>query len=667
MALIVTGQAGTREYRAAHELADRIREVWPWVESDPETDLRLATQFQGPPASGVGEIDIVLFGIFGPQAVYTPRDGDGSLPPQVERLQVADLVIVIEVKDPDENSWRMRGGNIEVFYREAQEWKSASGQNINQLHVLKQHFERRTKQSPYIYKAVWLRSIPDEQLKDLAPTQVMVWGGDTSWGSMLGMIAHLMKRSPRQGLLEVACYRQDQRHLRQVHAEAVSGIIQGTRLDKERVQRITTAAVRTEMLDALGERLLHLRGHGGTGKTMMLLTLALELARKRGAPVLVLTFNRCLAATLSHILAQIGGASAQAAQLIRVETFDRYFTALFQCLGIGTEFVDPKDYPGVRQERLERAAKQIAEQGVPKVEYDLSEAQPNWALCYEFLFVDEAQDTIQSEVDLLRSIFPHENIVLADGIGQYVRRKSIGNWTFGLTQAQKHTMYLDSSLRMKSNITRFTQTVAEKLGLADWSTVPRADLGGGRVLIYVGDFFSSRQYFDALVEENRRCTNQLSDMLLCVPRDRIECDGGGNYLRAADAGRLSAWGYHVHDLVEERNRDTVPPGHDFLRVTPYSTCRGLEGWTVINLGLDDLFARRCEEAEAYFTDPASAEQQATARLLAAQWMMIPLTRAVDTLVITLSGAANGQGKPLAQVLLKAAREFEDFCEVCHVA
>jgi hypothetical protein len=81
-------------------------------------------------------------------------------------------------------------------------------------------------------------------------------------------------------------------------------------------------------------------------------------------------------------------------------------------------------------------------------------------------------------------------------------------------------------------------------------------------------------------------------------------------------------------------------GLDEFRIVQYDSCRGLEGWTVVNLAFDALYDYKHtsydppEQPEMFF------DAQAEAHRYAARWLMIPMTRAIDTLVIQVSAAAH---------------------------
>jgi hypothetical protein len=74
----------------------------------------------------------------------------------------------------------------------------------------------------------------------------------------------------------------------------------------------------------------------------------------------------------------------------------------------------------------------------------------------------------------------------------------------------------------------------------------------------------------------------------------------------------------------------VPAGNDTLRIVRYESSRGLEGWITLALDLDDFAANKRKHPNLNPNDPPI-----DADIVAARWLLIPLTRAVHTLVITI--------------------------------
>jgi hypothetical protein len=83
----------------------------------------------------------------------------------------------------------------------------------------------------------------------------------------------------------------------------------------------------------------------------------------------------------------------------------------------------------------------------------------------------------------------------------------------------------------------------------------------------------------------------------------------------------------------------------------YDSCRGLEGWAVVCFALDNFFDHKKDKAEIsndareslfYDQDLASME-------FAKKWLMIPLTRAIDALIIHIEDPHSYVGQVLKVV------------------
>src|SRR5206468_11793616 len=113
------------------------------------------------------------------------------------------------------------------------------------------------------------------------------------------------------------------------------------------------------------------------------------------------------------------------------------------------------------------------------------------------------------------------------------------------------------------------------------------------------------------------------------------------------------------DATSRDVRDRYPTDRDALRIVQYDSCRGLEGWTVINYALDQFWQYKFEECVSSDGAPDKMETpEDRARRDASRWTMIPLTRAMDTLVINIVG---GSG-PIRNALEEVARARRDFVE-----
>ena len=217
---------------------------------------------------------------------------------------------------------------------------------------------------------------------------------------------------------------------------------------------------------------------------------------------------------------------------------------------------------------------------------------------------------------------------------------------------------LKKCLRMKANVASFVADTAVGLGLDDWDLVPNPDAAGGRVIIYEGSLAAAPAIIAGLVEEAGQLGNYPVDLLACVPPQSIVRTSSGLGSAAAEAYLLN--GGKVWDGTVRDVREHYPTDREELRFVQYDSCRGLEGWTTINYDLDQLWDYKAHQwlSEDHAHDPLMESREEAADRHAARWIMIPLTRAIDTLVINI-GSVPG---PLRSVLRSVANSRPDFVE-----
>ena len=117
-------------------------------------------------------------------------------------------------------------------------------------------------------------------------------------------------------------------------------------------------------------------------------------------------------------------------------------------------------------------------------------------------------------------------------------------------------------------------------------------------------------------------------------------------------------GIFIWDGTNEEIRSTYPTVSDEIRLLQYDSSRGLEAWTVFCLDFDKFI-----EAKESMFDPNEESnslilesKEERRRKYINNWMMIPLTRAIDTIVITLDDAGSDIGK----LLFKISEENSDY-------
>ena len=173
------------------------------------------------------------------------------------------------------------------------------------------------------------------------------------------------------------------------------------------------------------------------------------------------------------------------------------------------------------------------------------------------------------------------------------------------------------------------------MGIDDWDLEPNSDAPGGRVIVVEGDLASRPELLQGWCGDARALGNAPVDMLACVSPVMVPAGPSGQLCRPAAIYEGS--GGMVWDGTTRDVREHFPTHRDQLRFVQYDSCRGLEGWTVINFQLDTLWDYKRSQwfSEDHVVDDLYRTAEESAAQHASRWVMIPLTRAIDTLVINI--------------------------------
>jgi len=283
---------------------------------------------------------------------------------------------------------------------------------------------------------------------------------------------------------------------------------------------------------------------------------------------------------------------------------------------------------------------------------------------WDYVFIDEGQDWPDNERNLLMHLYPYSQFAVADGMDQLIRNEHLANWRGELKRSDMHTVSLKKCLRMKAGLARFVSAIARHLGLLYNEWEANLEIPGGRVIIIDGPYFEHRALHDKLLDLNNRDGNSPVDMLFCVPPGLVTHQPVSGIARSQAAVYFEQWGFNTWDGAAEDIRESYPVDIDQLRIVQYESCRGLEGWTVVNLGLDSFYELKIAKANEFISihqpqaNSMLGEERFSPQQYAARWLLIPLTRALDTLVIQL----DKQHSPIRTALEAAASEYSDYVE-----
>ena len=486
--------------------------------------------------------------------------------------------------------------------------------------------------------------------RDLPKRPHVCIASDTSFERVLNVLGQVS--GPRENDRKVTLsYGSDEVFGRLMASDSpLFATLEPTPLDRRRMDLIAKAALPDAWLEDLGERQILLKGRGGVGKTVILLQMAYRAFDRLGQRSLVLTFNRALVADMRRTMALLGVPRGVEKGGVAIETVHGFIGRLMMKVGvIGSYdgFLDDFDaHKATLLAYLDSGAIK------PGDVADIMKADAT-EFDWDLVFVDEGQDWPADEIAILNAIYGSGRLVVSDGVDQFVR-ESVADWSSKLPKGGFKARRLRKCLRMKANLAVFVADIALTLGLDDWDLEPNADAAGGRVIVVEGNLAAHPDWMSDLMAEAKLLGNYPVDLLACVPPGLVTMNGCDAAAVITDHGGL-VWDGTARDV-----REHYPSDREQLRFVQYDSCRGLEGWTTFNYRLDELFDHKVRQwlAEDHKIDALLETHEEAASRHAARWIMIPLTRAIDTLVINV-GSTPG---PLRDALVEVAARRADFVQ-----
>ncbi len=195
--------------------------------------------------------------------------------------------------------------------------------------------------------------------------------------------------------------------------------------------------------------------------------------------------------------------------------------------------------------------------------------------------------------------------MITDGIDQLVRTQSHCNWTKGLKpNIDFHLKQPErKSLRQKVNLIKFVNSFANEIGI-QWNIEPKEELIGGKVIISVKPYnkeLHQKEFF--YCKENG---NSPYEMMFLVPPSLVDkiksSDGKDVFRKFKDEEKFKQMGIPIWDGTNTDLRTQYVVNLEEHRVLQYDSCRGLEGWTVVCLDLDEFVRYKKETYEVMVED-----------------------------------------------------------------
>ena len=201
----------------------------------------------------------------------------------------------------------------------------------------------------------------------------------------------------------------------------------------------------------------------------------------------------------------------------------------------------------------------------------------------------------------------------------------------------------------------FVNSYAKELGL-DWEIIPedKTYWSGGQVIILSGDYPPKLHPILLKRLEEFECDNY--DFLFLVPPSMVtgEDEEKKHFI---DTDKWRDDGIVIFDGTSNR-REQYPTKAEECRMFQYESCRGLESWITVCLNFDEFIEYKKNQAKKMsFPQGLSLDSEKDRRdEYVKLWSLIPLTRAMDTLIITL----NNPDSEIGRILKKIANNFSDY-------
>jgi hypothetical protein len=612
------------EVRVAERLAGEIGRLWPDVDGHRSDRVDLLVGVRS-------ETDVDLLVVIDLERPRRFRDGPDGW--------VQYALIAVEIKQLDPERYTRIGNQLFPDYRDGVHKRSVADQARDASLGVKTFARNSGFPRLYVYAAAWLTEVDDADLQGIDPLVVGRQGG---WFGLLATAA-------RQRLLlpdDDAAVQSLRDGVRAVRDRLLNRRKLST-LDRIKSVRIANDIAAREIVTTLapkaGSAFIRLAGRGGSGKTTALALLAKRLATLEGGRVLVLTFHHALRGDIEHVLGTMPDAQPLLGDRIHVETVTAFLLALLEVV-TGTVPTGPDgkvDYASL-DEAYRQAAASLSEGPDGELATSLRQLEPE-RFDWDHVLIDEAQDWTDEERDVLRAVYGHRRIAIADGMEQLVRRQTPCDWLRGIPRAEVVQRVLGDSLRMQRNVALFVNAFARAAGFADWAVNPREDMAGGRIIIAEGDEPQTADLVRAMGFSAKQGRADPVDCLVCVPHTNIVRDAEGGR-RAGFADCVAGAGGTSWDASDLTTRTIAPASAQAWRIVQYDSCRGLEGWITAVLDLDQLYAQKLRYPN-YHRDDRTDDGEIVAR----RWLLIPLTRAVHMLVVTVRDASS----PVAAMLREA--------------
>ena len=644
------------EYKAALRLKKILQDGIP-NSADGEIVLFSSATLAG---QTVKDVDILMLGMmkgYSVKAEFPISVSKDKTDKVRENVEIRSFLTVIEVKKHDITGISLKGTDIKVKYGNSRE-HSVTNQSEKQKQAAKAYFESFFTTCPFISNLIWFTQVSPNEIKGLlsengkrVPSNVL--GAEFSAAELMQQLI-LNKTLDKDKETKSFVFDSNYGERSIAEFQRVINRFSKTKeqmgeLTRKRIELISGKELRdNSIVETQGKVSVYI-GRAGTGKTIGLIQTAIRLVDEKRARVLILTYNKALVLDIQRLFALADLPDLFDEKCVFVNTLDDYFMKLAGVVSFNGDL--QWDEYNSDKENILNDLKELMddEEGVAFVREEVSHYEE---LDWDYLFIDEAQDWSNAERDIVLRLFDKGRIVIADGVNQFVRRQSVCDWSI---IRERNDITLKECRRQKENLISFLNAYTAASDIKGTNIVGSGKMYGGKVIITTDD---------KIIEIHKQQMEQLKgygnipyDMLYLVPHRLVKREGEVRSFEMKE--EFEENGIHVWDGTYWKNRNSYDVDNEEVRVLQYDSARGLEGWTVVCMDFD-IFLEEKRNEYKYFEGGSrslmleSSEEKIKKFLY--NWAMIPLTRAIDTLVITLKDPDSEVGKMLHGI----AKRCEDY-------
>jgi hypothetical protein len=637
------------------------------------------------------DIDLIVIGTF---EKYRCRVKTKAIDGERKELELQDRTVfvnnfcfTIETKRHRAEDIQLHGLNLLVKYNN--KLSDATTQSENQKYALKGFFNDRLSFSPYISNFIWFRNVNWNSIKDLLGENEVLFTKHNYLPDVFNF----------PYLIQLACIQQTpfcskdnegkyknyssfnclRRNVNFDFSEMENifsifeRIKNGTgKLTRRKIEQITSKLLDNQQYaQAIGEKLIIISGRAGTGKTIKLLRIACDLAINKGARSLILTYNHALVSDIKRTLALAEIPDGIDSYTVNVSTLHKFIYELIIGFGLVTNPLIPLEEARFIPDFFTKYDKYLQEL-IDCIEAGLIQDKEIQELmrskhekvAWDFILIDESQDWSELEKKVIFTIFGKNKTIIADGIDQLIRNQSKCNWMKGLRPDHDFKRTNEKKgLRQEVNLISFVNEYANQVGVK-WEIEPKPELIGGKIIISTSGY--SKELHDTELKRCKECENSEYEMMFLVPPSLVSRTYiGRDNERHAESKKFlltdefKQMGISIWDLTNTDLRSQYVVDLSQHRLLQYESCRGLEGWTVVCLELDEFIKYKLATFKEEETNELALETFEEKRnKFVYLWSLIPLTRAIDTLVITIKD----KDSDVSKFLKKTYERYPDFVQ-----